>query len=155
MQAGISSITFQDGSTFIPFRFGGKVLNYRYSRILSKKMEEIFGSDDEAECVFFKEMTVKGRVLDCEEGDNTTTDIKDDDVRNVWFRSTVDVVRDVNDGRMKGSDWTDFIPICSGGSWGVLLVYICKDEDGLGFVKWGDSLNRTPPNGLMDTVAGV
>lgn len=51
--------------------------------------------------------------------------------------------------------YTDLITISTLGHWGVVLVYVVEDEDGKGLVRWGYSLNRNNPDGLLSTVGDV
>lgn len=72
---------------------------------------------------------MKGRVVDCKDCDEGRAECEEGGNYNERIRYMVQVVRDVNEGRVKGLKWTYFIPICTVGHWGVVVAYVLDGDD--------------------------
>lgn len=61
--------------------------------------------------------------MDCKGSDEGRTECEEDGISHVKFWYVGQVVLDANEERMDGMKWKYFIPTCSVGNWGVVIVY--------------------------------
>lgn len=50
-------------------------------------------------------------------------------------------------------EWIEFITLCSGGHWGVVVAI--RDARGRALVGWGDAMHLTPPTDILHLVTRI
>lgn len=141
MQSGLSGIKHTAGNRCLSLAKGKWVGHYGSRIVISSDLGK--GLDVDSDSVLYGTWVSGGNAADCRDGDGG----------NDLVRKIMKAFIGEGECSQRFRQWTDFIPICKDGHFGV--VVLSGDAPGKGSVRGEHSMHTSPPVDMLRTFQDV